>query len=47
MNKQGLLMVILMLVAVMAWAKGKTVVWDNHTTRGCECTSAQLPRPSA
>lgn len=47
MNKQGLLMVMLMLVAVTAWAKGKTVVWDSPTTRGCECTSARLPRPSA
>lgn len=38
MKKQGLLMVMLMLVAVTAWAKGKVVVCDNPTTRGCECT---------
>ena len=31
-------MVLLMLVAVTTWAKEKTVVWDNPTTRGCECT---------
>lgn len=31
-------MIMLMLVAVTAWAKGKTVVWENPTTRGCECT---------
>ena len=47
MNKQGLLMVMLMLVAVTAWAKGKTVVWENPTTRGCGCPSARLPRSSA
>ncbi|MBO5641419.1 MAG: TlpA family protein disulfide reductase [Prevotella sp.] len=32
MKKKGLLMVLLMLVAVTAWAKGKTVVWENPTT---------------
>ena len=32
MKKQGLLMVLLMLVAVTAWAKGKVVVWENPTT---------------
>ncbi|MCI6861123.1 MAG: hypothetical protein MR860_03900 [Prevotella sp.] len=32
MKKKGLLMVLFMLVAVTAWAKGKTVVWENPTT---------------
>ena len=32
MKKQGLLMVLFMLVAVTAWAKGKVVVWENPTT---------------
>ena len=32
MKKQGLLMVLLMMAVAAAWAKGKTVVWDNPTT---------------